>query len=287
MEAQYLKAVTHIMKNGDERPTRTGTNTLCEFGIRLDSDVSEEFPILTTKHVPFRIVAEELLWFLRGDTNVQHLRDKRVHIWDANTSRKTLDNLRLSHYKEFDAGPVYGFQWRHFGAVYRGCDENYKGEGVDQIENLIQSIKMDPYGRRKVVSAWNPVDLPKMALPPCHFSFQCHVSQDRLHLKMTQRSADMGLGVPFNMASYALLLHILAKKTHLKVGKLIMDLGDAHIYKNHIPELTEQLTRKPFAPPTLQVHESVATKPWNELNASDFILVNYKCHPRIPMPMAV
>lgn len=200
-------------------------------------------PLLTTKRVFWRAVAEELLWFITGSTNVKDLQEKNVHIWDGNSTREFLDKNGLVDREEGDLGPIYGFQWRHFGADYKTCHDDYTGQGVDQLNEVIERIRNNPTDRRIIMSAWNVVDLPKMALPPCHCFVQFYVADGELSCQLYQRSADMGLGVPFNIASYSLLTYMIAQVTGLKPGDFIHTIGDAHVYLNHIEPLQEQASQ--------------------------------------------
>lgn len=199
------------------------------------------FPLLTTKRVFFRGVGEELLWFIKGCTDAKELQAKKVHIWDSNGTREFLDKNGLFDREEGDLGPVYGFQWRHFGAEYKTCHDDYTGQGIDQLNEIINRIKTNPNDRRIIMSAWNVNDIPKMALPPCHCLVQFYVANGELSCQLYQRSADMGLGVPFNIASYALLTYLIAHVTGLKPGDFIHTLGDAHVYSTHVEALKQQV----------------------------------------------
>lgn len=197
---------------------RTGVGTLGIFGVQMRYSLKNDvFPLLTTKRVFWRGVVEELLWFIQGSTNANLLKEKNIHIWDANSTREFLDSAGLNHYDEGDLGPIYGFQWRHFGAEYKGMNHDYTNEGIDQLKNVINTIKTNPNDRRIIMCAWNPLDLKKMALPPCHCMVQFFVANNELSCLLYQRSADMGLGVPFNIASYSLLTYMIAHVTGLKV----------------------------------------------------------------------
>lgn len=266
---------------------RTGVGTIAYFGTTMVFDVGRSFPLLTTKRVNFNLVLEELLWFIRGDTNVQHLRDRGVHIWDGNTTREYLDSINLHDRAEYDAGPIYGFQWRHFGAKYIDCFTDYTGQGVDQLQNIIDLIRNDPENRRLVMSAWNPLDMDKMVLPPCHMQVQFYVNTEdnTLDCMMTQRSGDMGLGVPFNIASYALLMHMIAHVCDLKPGMFTHIIGDTHVYCNHLDNLAEQLRRKPRPFPQLIIKRKVTSI--DDFKFDDFEIVNYNPYPRIQLTMAV
>eukprot|EP00058_Branchiostoma_floridae_P001220 XP_002586708.1 hypothetical protein BRAFLDRAFT_77468 [Branchiostoma floridae] len=284
-EYQYLDLVRHILDCGQRKDDRTGTGTLSVFGAQCRYSLRGQFPLLTTKRVFWRGVAEELLWFVRGCTNGKELSDKKVHIWDANGSRDFLDKRGLSHYEEGDLGPVYGFQWRHFGAEYKDRYTDYTGQGVDQLAQVIHTIKTDPDNRRIIMSAWNPPDLPKMALPPCHAFVQFYVCNGELSCQLYQRSGDTGLGVPFNIASYSLLTYMIAHITGLKPGDFVHTLGDAHVYVNHVDALKEQLKREPRPFPTLNIKRQVENI--DDFKMEDFEIVGYKPHPKISMEMAV
>lgn len=246
-ERQYLDLVSRVIAQGETRPDRTGTGTLALFAPQpsLTFSLSDgALPLLTTKRVFMRGVLEELLWFVAGKTDSKLLTDRDVHIWDGNGSKDFLASRGLGHRREGDLGPVYGFQWRHFGADYTDCDADYTGKGVDQLADVIDKIKNNPTDRRIILSAWNPKDLPLMALPPCHMFCQFFVSlpsstsnRKRLSCHMYQRSCDLGLGVPFNIASYALLTHMIAQVTDCEASELTLAMGDAHVYRDHIEPL--------------------------------------------------
>ncbi|EGD77990.1 thymidylate synthase [Salpingoeca rosetta] len=284
-EHEYLRLVQRILDTGKTRSDRTGTGTISLFGAQMRFSLREGFPLLTTKRVFWRGVLEELLWFIAGDTNANHLAEKKVHIWDANGSKEFLEQRGLGHREEGDLGPVYGFQWRHFGAQYTDMHADYQGKGVDQIANVIEQIKTNPDSRRIIMSAWNPVDLPHMALPPCHVLAQFYVQDGELSCQLYQRSADMGLGVPFNIASYSLLTVMIAHVCGLRPGDFVHTIGDAHVYSNHVDALKEQLTREPRPFPTLNIKRDVTSI--DDFKAEDFELVGYKPHGKIAMKMAV
>ncbi|XP_017023848.1 thymidylate synthase [Drosophila kikkawai] len=287
-EQQYLDLLDHIIANGERRIDRTQVGTLSVFGAQMRFNMrGESFPLLTTKRVFFRAVAEELLWFVAGKTDAKLLQAKNVHIWDGNSTREYLDKLGHTERAVGDLGPVYGFQWRHFGAEYRTCDDDYSGQGIDQLRQVIETIKNNPSDRRIIMSAWNPLDIPKMALPPCHCLAQFFVSQDRgeLSCQLYQRSADMGLGVPFNIASYALLTHMIAHVTGLKPGDFVHTMGDAHVYLNHVDPLKEQLQRTPRPFPKLVIKRKV--QDIEDFRFEDFEIVDYNPYPKIQMEMAV
>eukprot|EP00112_Aurelia_sp_Birch-Aquarium-sp1_P023315 Seg690.2 transcript_id=Seg690.2/GoldUCD/mRNA.D3Y31 product="Thymidylate synthase" protein_id=Seg690.2/GoldUCD/D3Y31 len=284
-EHQYLNLIKHVMSNGKKKSDRTGTGTISLFGTQMRFNLRETFPLLTTKRVFWRGVAEELLWFIKGSTNGKELSAKNVKIWDANGSKEFLEAQGLGHREEGDLGPVYGFQWRHFGAEYTDMHDDYAGKGVDQLERVIKLIKHNPDDRRIIMSAWNPVDLPKMALPPCHAFVQFYVCDGELSCQLYQRSGDIGLGVPFNIASYSLLTYMIAHICDLKVGDFVHTIGDAHVYVNHIEALKVQVEREPRPLPTLKIKRKITDI--DDFKFEDFDLEGYKPHPKIKMEMAV
>ncbi|KAG5654559.1 Membrane protein tms1 [Sphagnurus paluster] len=296
-EHQYLELIRRVLDTGDVRPDRTGTGTISIFAppsLRF-SLANSTLPLLTTKRTFQRGIIEELLWFIHGSTDSTLLTKKGVKIWDGNGSRAFLDSRGLQHRREGDLGPVYGFQWRHFGAEYVNCDKDYTGEGVDQLRECIEKIKSNPTDRRIIMSAWNPKDIPQMALPPCHMICQFYVqlppaespnSRPKLSCLMFQRSADLGLGIPFNIASYALLTHMIAHVTGTDAQELIIQLGDAHVYRDHVEALEEQLKREPRAFPTLRwARECI--EHIEDFVYSDFVVDGYDPHPAIAMKMSV
>lgn len=248
-------------------------------------NLRDSFPLLTTKRVFWRAVVEELLWFIDGKTDVKSLQDKGVHIWDGNSTKEFFNKNGLIDREEGDLGPIYGFQWRHFGAKYKTCHDNYKNEGIDQLNQIIETIRTNPNDRRMIMSAWNPMDITQMALPPCHCLAQFYVANGELSCQMYQRSADMGLGVPFNIASYSLLTYMIAHITGLKPGDFIHTMGDTHIYTNHIEPLKEQLTRTPRKFPKLSIKRKIENI--DDFKLDDFELTDYKPYPKIYMEMAV
>jgi dihydrofolate reductase/thymidylate synthase len=287
-EMQYLDLCREILETGVQRGDRTGTGTLSKFGTQMRFSLRDgALPLLTTKRTFWRGVAEELLWFVSGNTNANALAEKDIHIWDGNGSREFLDQRGLGHREVGDLGPVYGYQWRHFGAKYVDMHTDYTGLGVDQLADCIDKIKNHPEDRRIIMSAWNPADLAEMALPPCHMFCQFYVDTEKneLSCQMYQRSADMGLGVPFNIASYALLTHMMAQATGRKPGDFIHTIGDAHVYLNHVDALQEQLTREPRAFPKLKMNP--AKTDIDSFLFEDFEVVGYKPHKSIKMTMAV
>ena len=264
-EQQYLDLVAEVLEHGTRKSDRTGTGTLSVFGRQLRFGLEDSFPLLTTKKLHLKSILYELLWFLRGDTNVHWLQERGVTIWDEWAD----ENGEL--------GPVYGYQWRH----WRTPD----GKEIDQIRNVIQSLRNKPESRRHIVSAWNPTDIDRMALPPCHLLFQLYVADGRLSCQMYQRSADLFLGVPFNIASYSALTLMVAQVTGLKPAEFILTLGDAHLYLNHLEQAREQITRKPRGFPRLRLNPAV--RELLEFRYEDFTLENYDPHPAIKAPIAV
>lgn len=285
-EREYLKLCEKIIETGNKKGDRTGTGTWSIFGAQMRFSLADNtFPLLTTKKTFVRGITEELLWFIKGSTNAKELHDKNVRIWDANGSRAFLDSRGLHNREEWDLGPVYGFQWRHFGAKYRTMHDDYTNQGVDQLKKVIETIKTNPDDRRMLMVAWNPVDLDEMALPPCHCLCQFYVANGKLSCQLYQRSCDMGLGVPFNIASYALLTIMIAHVTNLEPGEFVHTLGDAHVYSNHYDALKEQIGREPRKFPTMKITREV--KDIEDFKMEDFQLSEYDPHPVIKMKMAV
>ena len=270
-EQQYLEVLRELLQRGDYRNTRNAKVLSC-FGHMLTFDLSEGFPLLTTKKVFFKGIVTELAWFLRGDTNVRLLHEHNNHIWDGNT--KELD---------FDAGPVYGYQWRHFGAGYTDCHADYTGKGVDQIASIISLIKEDPTSRRIILTAWNPLMQNEMCLPPCHMTYQFYVKDGKLNVLMHQRSSDVFLGLPFNIASTALFVHLLAHETDLEVGIVKIALGDYHLYETHIGVATIQMNRVPYQFPKLTINrEKDGLK---DVKLNEISLSEYRHHPALRAKM--
>ncbi len=262
---QYLDLMRRVLETGARKDDRTGTGTLSVFGHQMRFDLARGFPLLTTKKLHIRSIIHELLWFLRGDTNIGWLNEHGVSIWDEWADEKG------------DLGPIYGAQWR--------CWPDGKGGCIDQIAQIVEQIRTDPDSRRIIVSAWNVADVPRMALPPCHLLFQFHVASGRLSCQLYQRSADIFLGVPFNIASYALLTHMVAHVTGLKAGDFVHTLGDAHLYLNHLEQAKTQLARAPRPLPRLKIARKVDNL--DDFRFEDFIISGYDPHPHIKAPVAV
>lgn len=262
---QYLDLLSHVMKNGIDRPDRTGTGTRGVFGYQMRFDLADGFPMVTTKKLHKKSIVHELIWFLAGDTNIKYLQENGVKIWDEWADENG------------DLGPVYGKQWRRW--------EGPDGNVIDQVDKVIEAIKTNPNSRRHIVSAWNPADVDDMALPPCHCLFQFHVAEGKLSCQLYQRSADIFLGVPFNIASYALLTHMMAQVCDLKVGDFIHTFGDAHIYSNHFEQVREQLSREPMPLPRLKLNKDVTSI--YDFRYEDVKILGYKAHPHIAGKVAV
>jgi len=280
-EYEYLNLIKNVLETGDLRKTRNAT-TLSKFGLRMEFDISTYIPLLTTKKVYWKGILYELLWFINGKTDSKELTKNKVNIWNGNSNREYLDNLGLD-YEEGVCGPIYGFQWRYYNAKYEGPNKEYSGKGVDQLQNCIDLLKNDPTSRRIFMTAWNPCQLQEMVLPPCHVSYQFYVREGKyLDCQMYQRSGDLFLGVPFNIASTALLTYIISTQTIYKPGKIVIVLGDAHIYQNHIEQIKEQLKRAPYQFPKLKINKKNNI---NDYIPSDFTLNSYYNHPSIKAEM--
>ena len=262
---QYLQLMRHVREHGAEKSDRTGTGTLSVFGYQMRFNLQDGFPLLTTKKLHLKSIIHELLWFLKGDTNIRYLKEHKVRIWDEWADENG------------DLGPVYGAQWRS----WRAAD----GRTIDQISDVVENIKKYPDSRRHIVSAWNVGEIEKMALAPCHAFFQFYVAEGKLSCQLYQRSADVFLGVPFNIASYALLTLMMARVTGLEPGDFVHTFGDAHLYLNHLEQADEQLKRKPYPLPAMKINPAV--KSIFDFKFEDFELQNYQAHPNIPAPIAV
>ena len=290
LDEQYRALLAEVLHNGTKKDDRTGTGTLSRFGMSIRHRMSDGFPILTTKRMPLKTISTELKWFLKGDTNIKYLLDNNCHIWDGDAYKKYCDVCLFDlddpmHKNDFLdkvqndpaymhwglLGPIYGAQWRSWGG------KKY----IDQIVDLIENLKNNPNSRRHLVSAWNVEDLGKMTLPPCHYSFQCYVADNKLSLMWNQRSADLFLGVPFNISSYGLLLLLLCEETGYEAGELIGNFGDIHLYKNHLEQAKEQINRETFDLPTVKLSNA------DVLNGEfDFELIGYKSHSTIKAPLS-
>lgn len=284
-ENQYISLISDILLNGEEIVGRNGT-TKAVFGAAMVFNLEDgTIPLLTTKKVAWKTCLKELLWFIKGCTDNDVLRKQKVKIWDGNASREFLDSRGLNHLEEGDLGPVYGHQWRHFNAEYKTRHDDYSGKGVDQLQYVIDQLK-DPEkrsSRRIIMSAWNPCQLNEMALPPCHVLCQFNVIGDKLSCSLYQRSGDVGLGVPFNIASYSFLTHLLAKHCGLQAHEFVYYLGNTHIYDDHYKPLEEQILKKPYPFPKLSINTK--KDDINDYVLEDFIVKDYKHHEVIKMEM--
>lgn len=280
-EAAYLDLLRHVLTHSHKKGDRTGTGTFSHFGAQLRFNLQDGFPLLTTKKVHFKSIVYELLWFLSGDTHVDYLQQHGVRIWNEwATAEQTARFGRTAG----DLGPIYGHQWRNYGAS-KNQDGSYRHDGIDQIAQVVEQIKTNPNSRRLIVTGWNPSEANQVALPPCHTLFQFFVADDKLSCQLYQRSADLFLGVPFNIASYALLTHMVAQVTGLKVGEFIWTGGDCHIYQNHVEQVEEQLSRTPYDMPSLTLNPKVSDI--FAFSYDDIMVNDYHCHPAIKAPVAV
>tara|TARA_Y100001958_G_scaffold160112_2_gene166442 strand:- start:1068 stop:2540 length:1473 start_codon:yes stop_codon:yes gene_type:complete len=280
-EYQYLNIIEDILKNGSKKQSRNSI-VYSNFGCQMKFDLRNGFPLLTTKRVPWKTVLRELIWFINGSTDNRLLQEKNVHIWDGNSTKEFLKTRGLEEYEIGDLGPIYGFQWRHFGAEYINHESDYSEKGIDQLQWIIDEIKNNPSSRRLIMSAWNPCDLDKMALPPCHVMTQFNIDGEYIDAQLYQRSGDLFLGVPFNIASYSFLLHIIGKITGYTPRYFIHTLGDTHIYENHIEAVNEQLTRVPSCFPKINVSNITDI---NHIKESDFEILDYNYYPTIKAEM--
>ena len=308
LDRQYQQLLKDILQNGSDRPDRTGTGTISVFGRQIRHDMSEGFPLLTTKKMAVKTMMTELKWFLKGDTNIRYLVENGCNIWNGDAYAAYLKVAERGGYEDMtlsmpdfinsiktndafadrfgELGPIYGKQWRNWktfrtdnpNAIKRGSDSV---EYIDQIHDLIQGLKTNPYGRRHIVSAWNPGEMPRMALPPCHYGFQCYLDKGKLSLMWNQRSVDTFLGLPFNLASYGTLLELLCIEIGAEPGELICNLGDVHLYKNHLEQAAEQINREPYALPTLKLNEVDVLD-----GEFDWEFIDYKCHSKISAPLS-
>jgi thymidylate synthase len=287
----YHDIVRHILNNGERKENRTGVDAITVAGICFEHDMSSGFPLLTTKKVPFKMVRTELEFFIKGLTDKAWLQERGNTIWDEWCNPKRVpyghdEETKRRMREERDLGPVYGFQWRHFDTPYDSYDSDYTGQGIDQLDRVVETLKKNPGDRRMIVMAWNPKALPEQALPPCHYGFQVTVINGKLNLLWNQRSVDTMLGLPFNIASYGLLLHLLAKETGLAEGRLIGFLADTHIYVNHVDGAKEQLDRDPnrYPLPKIETEPFTSIFDWSYKHTR---LAGYESYPKIEFPIAV
>lgn len=285
-EQKYVNALNKILKYGQVAIDRTNVGTKSIFNIGMTFDLTNNrLPLMTQRKLSWKNIWTELLFFIRGQTDASILRQQGVNIWNSNSSRAYLDKIGLTDREEYDLGPVYGWQWRHFGATYIDCKTDYTGQGIDQLAEVINTIKKDPHSRRLIVTAWNPEDLKQMVLPPCHYSFQFYVRDGMLSCLLNQRSGDMVLGIPYNIASYSLLTHIVAQLTGLKADKLHINIGDAHIYRNHIEGVEAMIKLQKYPLPTIRWNRNPTDI--DDVKFEDVVLENYTSGPIIKFDMAV
>jgi len=285
----YLGIVQKILDKGFRKKNRTGTDALTVAGAMFEHDMAEGFPLLTTKKMPFKMIKSELEFFIRGYTDKTWLKEQKNSIWDEWCSPDVVpygndEQTKIKMKNERELGPIYGWQWRSFGAKYTAYNTAPQGQGIDQLQKLVQTLKTNPDDRRMIVSAWNPCDLHRMALPPCHYSFQVTVIDGKLNLLWNQRSVDVALGLPFNIASYGCLLHLLAKEAGLGEGRLIGFLGDVHIYINHINAISLQLVREPKTLPKIKTENFKSIFDWHY---DDTVVEGYDPHAKIEFEIAV
>ena len=284
-ENQYINLIDDILNENSDFIGRNG-NTKAVFGSAMHFSLEENnVPFLTSKKLAWKTCLKELLWFISGNTSNKTLKEQNVHIWDANGSRDFLDSRNLVNREEDDLGPIYGFQWRHFNAEYDNANTNYDKKGIDQLQEIIDNLKNEKtrYSRRLILTAWNPCQLNEMALPPCHILCQFNVINNKLSCALYQRSGDVGLGVPFNIASYSLLTHLMAHHCNLEVGEFIYYLGNSHIYEEHIDSLREQLNNSLYKFPKLNIKNKYENI--NDYKFEDFEIIDYKCNESIKMIM--
>ena len=289
-DSEYLSLATKVLDQSKEiRVDRTGTGTYSIFGEQISFDISKFIPILSTKRVPWKSCIEELLWFMRGDTDANILKNKGVNIWNLNSTKEFQSKVGLGHLEEGDCGANYSFQWRYCGQEYKTCKSIYeKNTKYDQINNIINQLKNDPFSRRIFMSAWNPFDLDKTVLPPCHVSVQFYVDNNyNLSCHMYQRSCDIFLGLPWNILSYSILTYILARKCNMKPDRLIISFGDTHIYSNHVEQMKTQLERSYLSPSILEIKDNVKEKNIEEIDINDFDIIGYFPHKAIQGDMSV
>lgn len=286
-EYQYLELLKRA-KKGEQKSDRTGVGTMSIFGTSMEYNIENTIPILTTKKVNYEAVIKELLFFVSGKTDTRILSDQGVKIWEANTKKEVLQNLGL-HWDEGDMGPGYSHQWRHWNAKYEGCDKDYTGQGIDQLKKLIDGIRTEPHSRRHILTSWNPEQIDQMSLPPCHILAQFNVSSDKKYLdcQLYQRSGDLFLGVPFNIASYVILTHMIAHVTSLRARRFIHVIGDTHIYNNHTNQVNTQLNRTPRPFPSLKFRNATRIHEIDDFDFNSFLIEGYSSWPYINAEMAV
>jgi dihydrofolate reductase / thymidylate synthase len=287
-EYEYLRALEDIKNRGEAKPDRTGVGTTSLFGVKMEFDIRDRLPLLTTKKINHEAIIKELLFFISGKTDTNILSTQGVKIWEANTRKKFIEDAGL-RWNENDMGPMYGHQWRHWGAEYKGCHDDYDGLGIDQLAKLIENIRTDPHSRRHILSAWNVADIDKMVIAPCHILAQFNVSGDRKYLdcQLYQRSGDMFLGVPFNITAYAILTYMIAHITGLRPRRLVHVIGDAHIYVNHGDQVKKQISRTPRPFPTLSFREATRLHEIDDFTFNSFIIEGYNSWPAITADMAI
>ena len=291
-ERVYLDHMKNILENGDMHENRTGINTLSIFGGQLRFDISESIPILTTKFVPFKLTVKELLFFLKGQTDVTILQKQGVHIWDGNSTKSFQESRGLGHYDEFDIGPMYGWIHNFIGAEYKGCKHDYTGEGINQLNKLVQGLKTDPWSRRHLMTTYSPLYIDQGVLPPCHslisqFFVTEKNGQKYLSSHFYSRSGDGFLGLPINILSHSILTYIIAKMCNFLPNELIISIGDGHLYSNHLDQMKLQLSRPLLPFPKLILNESIKDKNFKDIELSDFTLISYLSGPNIAAPMAI
>lgn len=280
-EQAYLDLLQYVLNEGTEKDDRTNTGTISHFGAQIRFDLADGFPLLTTKKLHLKSIIHELLWFLSGDTNVEYLQKNNVRIWNEwATEEQTMKFGRPAG----ELGPIYGHQWRNFGAS-KAQDGSYNNDGIDQIKQVIEQIKSNPNSRRLIVTGWNPAEVNQVTLPPCHTMFQFFVADNKLSCQLSQRSCDLFLGFGFNVAAYSIMLYVVAKICDLEVGEFIWTGGDCHIYKNHIDQVKLQLSRSPYKPPTISLNREI--NDIFDLKYEDIEISNYISHPTIKAAVAV
>ncbi len=287
-EKQYLAMVKHIINSGARQVGRNGSTRVSIGHMMKFSLKNNKLPLITTKKLAWKTCLKELIWFVRGQTDNRILKNQNVKIWNGNGSREFLDSRGLNHLREDDLGPVYGHQWRHFNAKYSNSDEDYSGKGIDQLNDIINQLRNfdTRYSRRLIMTAWNPLQINEMALPPCHVMCQFHlVGQNKLSCSLYQRSGDVGLGIPFNIASYSFLTHLIAHHCDLKADKFIHFIGNAHIYEDHVESLSMQTLRDPYDPPSVYIKNKYDDI--NDYDIDDFEVKDYKSFKKINMDMRV